>query len=74
MSLLQNEQEPVLYPWYHGYSPFLLGARPIQAGAPPTKSYTPLAESNPLSSSSPLRWIAAGAFVLMVVVLLLAVV
>jgi len=74
MSLLQNEQEPVLYPWYRGYSPFLLGAKPLQAGAAPTKSQAPLSESSPISVSSPLPWIAVAAFALVIVVLLLAVV
>ena len=71
MSLLQNDQEPVLYPWSHGYSLFLLGAEPIQAGAPKSQ---PLAESTPVNAPSPLPWIGAAVFALVIVVLLLAVV
>ena len=74
MSLLQNEQEPVLHAWYHGYSPFLLGVKPTQAGEPPLGIQTSLSESNPVKVTSIFPWIGVAVFVLVIVVLLLAVV
>lgn len=77
MSLLHNEEEPVLYPWSRGYSQFLLGAKPLQLGAPPGAAdtrpplLTQLAESS--QSSPSLLWIGGVVvFVLVILVLLRA--
>ena len=75
MSLLHNEREPVVYPWYRGYSRYLLGAKPFQAGAPPDKTLPPvtrpsLAESSPTRSFS-LVWFGGVVVFALVISLLL---
>lgn len=75
-SLLKMSEHipPVLYPWDHGYSQWLLGATPTTPGVPPG-TYTQA--SNPVAAASPPNiplWIGAGVVFLLVVVLLLAIV
>lgn len=80
MSLLKNETPAVLYPWYHGYSPFLLGAKPPQGAPRSIGARSPTSDSQESVRASPPHippiplWGVVAFVVLVVVVLGVAIV